>query len=121
MNHTALARLDVDLGAATSRPAVAGEADALSRGHVVSIVLDASSATARGADAAEVDAFRRGHVQVTLASGRWLTVVRAFPPSNVVVHLELDEQRTIALAEALGEVTADAWFDGTLDLMGTVS
>jgi hypothetical protein len=120
VKHAALARLDIDLGAATCRPAVAIEADAFSRGNVVSIVLDASSATARGADAAEVDAFRRGHVQVTLASGRWLTVVRAFPPSNVVVQLELDEQRTIALAEALGEAAADAWFAGTLDL-GAVS
>jgi hypothetical protein len=46
-----------------------------------------------------------------------LTVVRAFPPPNVVVQLELDEQHTIALAEALGEAAADAWFAGTLDLM----
>jgi len=44
--------------------------------------------------------------------------VRAFPPPNVVVQLELDEPRTIALAEALGEAAADAWFAGTLDLMG---
>ncbi len=117
MNPTALVRIDVDLDAATCRPATDAEADAFSRGQAVSIFLDASSATVREADDAEVDAFRRGHVHVTLASGRWLTVVRAFPPPSVVVHLELDEQRTIALSEALGEAAADAWFAGTLDLI----
>jgi hypothetical protein len=117
VKHPALVRLDVDLDAVTCRPATAGEVDAFARGHAISIVLDTSSATVREADDAEVDAFRRGHVHVTLASGRWLTVVRAFPPPNVVVQLELDEQRTIAFAEALGEAAADAWFAGTLDLM----
>lgn len=116
MSHTALIRLDVDVDAAVCRPATPEEIDAFLRGQDSSVVLDVSAATARKSNTAEIEAFRRGEVPVTLPSGRWLTIVAAFPFPNVVVQLGLDEHSISALAEALGEAAADAWFAGTLDL-----